>query len=259
MKDTQLVFVLGSGRCGTKAIVKMLAGAGIEAHHEYCRYSYQREAVLTYIGKYEPLRMALILERIFGSAAYYSEQPIFLDSSHKLVPVVDVLTDMFPDAKFIHLIRDGRKVCESFFYKLQIHNDRAHRLLRDWITDPTLPLPPPSEKYWHIPAPYDDRWLRICWWWMYSNHLIEQAKNERFLTARLDTLINNEGALKMLVDFIGVDYDPTMFEFLQKPDHVYVPVNYSMTEQQQEQFDEICGSAMKYYGYTERENDVGYV
>jgi len=264
MRDTQLIFVIGSGRCGTKAIAKMMAGVdGIEAHHEYCRYAYQREAVLSYLGKYPPSWMYVWFQDIYDSAAYYSEQPIFLDSSHKLVPVVNILAERFPTAKFIHLVRDGRKVCTSFFYKLQIHDDRAARILKEWIDNPDLPIPPPSEKYWHIPAPYEDRWQRICWWWQESVSLVENIRNAKhyptYCSVRLEDLIADDFELKKLVDFIGVPYDESFYQFLQKPDHVYVPINYSMTPEQSSQFWSICGDTMKYYGYdSERESDVGY-
>jgi len=259
VKDTQLVFVIGSGRCGTKAIAKMLAGSEwIEAHHEYCRYSYQREAVLYKMGYISEHTMRDILDGIFYSAAFYSQAGLFMDSSHKLVPVCDVLVKAFPEARFIQLVRDGRKVCTSFFYKLQIHDDRAHEILKAW-RDNTLPCPPPSEKYWWISAPYDDRWQRICWWWKESNAIIEREIPNRYLV-RLEDLKASAEAVMKLTDYIGVPYSQSYYEFLQKPDHVYVPINYSMTEEQRLQFNEICGETMIQYGYENtEERDVDYL
>ena len=55
MNDTKLVFVVGSGRCGTKMIKSLLAGVKhIEARHEYVRNAYQRDAMLYAIGLMTP-------------------------------------------------------------------------------------------------------------------------------------------------------------------------------------------------------------
>lgn len=262
MNNTRLTFILGSGRCGTKALVKMLMGTpNLEAHHEYCRYAYQREAVLyamNFLGK--PL-MVRRLKEIYSSAAFYSEAEQFLDSSHKLVPVADLLVEMYPDARFIHLVRDGRKVVASFFYKLQIHSDRAAALLKQFRDNPgKYPVPPPSEKYWFMPNDFDDRFQRIVYHWADSNARIEKAlakaKNSAFI--RLEDITTNENVLKTLIDFIGVPYSATYYQFLQKPDHAYVPINYRLTDEQRDKFEALGGMMNRYYGYTGEEQDVNY-
>ena len=49
--SANLVFILGSGRSGTKMAAKLFAGvAHIESHHEYVRDTYQREAALYFMG-----------------------------------------------------------------------------------------------------------------------------------------------------------------------------------------------------------------
>lgn len=262
MNDTGLIFVLGSGRCGTKALVQMLQGTpNLEAHHEYCRYAYQREAVLyamNFLGK--PL-MEKRLDEIYGSAAYYSEAGQFLDSSHKLVPVADLLVEMFPDAKFIHLIRDGRKVAASFYYKLQIHDDRAAAMLRQFKANPgKFPVPPPSEKYWFMPTSYT-RFERIIHHWADSNARIEKAfvKAKHSMFVRLEDVTTNEGTLQALIDFIGVPYTDTYWKVINKPNHAYVPINYHLTDGQRVAFEAMGGGIMnRYYGYTGDEQDVNY-
>lgn len=261
MNDTRLTFILGSGRCGTKALVKMLAGTpDLEAHHEYCRYAYQREAVLYALGYIGKPIMERKLRTIFESAAYYSEAGQFLDSSHKLVPVADLLVEMFPTARFIHLVRDGRKVCASFYYKLQIHDDRAAQILKQFVASPgKFPVPPPSERYWFMPAE-GDRFQRIVHHWADSNARIEKAiaRAHNRLSVRLEDLTGNEDILRAFIDFIGVPYTPTYWQFLQKPDHAYVPVNYKLTDEQRKTFERMAGDLNRYYGYTGVEKNVNY-
>ena len=259
---SNLVFVLGSGRCGTKAIPRMLLGTpDLESHHEYCRYAYQREAVMYAMQRLDRNSMEDVLRNVYSSALYYSDASQFLDSSHKLVPVVDLLVDMFPDAKFIHIVRDGRKVSSSFYYKLQIHDSKSHDKFMRWVDDESLPVPPPSEKYWWIPAPYNlDRIQRIAWHWADSNTRIstalEKARNTHFI--KLEEVTTNRDTLKGLIDFIGVDWSDSYWTALQKPDHAYVPINYSLTAEQSEKFYQIAAPLMDYYGYTGKEQDVRY-
>lgn len=254
MNNTNLVFVVGSGRCGTKMIKKLLLGVPhIEARHEYVRNAYQREAMMYYLGKLPFSQMASQLQDIYGSAAHYSEAKIFLDSSHKLAWCVDVLADTFPEAKFIHLVRDGRRVVSSFFYKLNIFDDHGANALRDWLERREWILPPRTENYWQIPAPGYDRFQRICLHWVASNLSIMKGltplPDNRKLFIRLEELVESKDEMKRLLSFLDTEYNDSFHEAMQKKDHVYVPVDYSLTQEQNEQFDEICGEMMKILGY----------
>jgi hypothetical protein len=267
MRDTNLVFVLGSGRCGTKAIVKMLAGTpDLEAHHEYVRYYYQKEAVLFFDGLYSYDDMKNRLKSIYDGASYYSGSKTFLDSSHKLVWCAEVLRDTYPKAKYIHLIRDGRKVASSFYNKLNIHQDDANKQYTTWsLTDGQLPTPPPSEKYWWPVSPVlqYDRWQRICWYWMAMNEIIDEViyqSDSESIQVRLEDLTTNKEEVRRVANFIGVEYRAGYWDALQRPDHVYVPINYKITDKQREQFNEIATPTMEKFGYdiNKDEYDVKY-
>ena len=91
--------------------------------------------------------------------------------------------------KFIHLVRDGRKVVSSYFHKLgdECYDDKSVAVLQAWLDDPVLnPMPPPEKKYWwNIPKPGTplskvfrryDQFQRICFHW---------AEVNRFILARL--------------------------------------------------------------------------
>jgi hypothetical protein len=264
MNDTQLIFIVGSGRCGTKAIAKMFTGAeGIEAHHEYCRYAYQREAVLYAMHRLGRELIEPRLDGIFGSAAHYSDEPIFLDSSHKTVWVVDVLSDMYPTAKFVHVVRDGRKVVSSFYHKLNLHNDRAHNIFMNWYDYPgRTPIPSPSEAFWMTPYRYDvERFERVCLHWVDTNEtILRNVPEDRKLLIRLEDLTSNFTKVKQLADFIGTEYKEVYYEMLQHTDHVYVPINYEITDEQRKTFNRIAGGMMEQFGYdiNEKEYHVSY-
>ena len=264
MNNTNLVFILGSGRCGTKALVKMLAGTpDLEAHHEYVRYYYQKEAVLYFEGMISYEDMCVRLASIYDGATYYSEAKTFLDSSHKLVWCADVLQKTYPKAKYVHLIRDGRKVASSFYNKLNIHQDKATKEFREykaskkWETY-NLPMPPPSEKYWWPTTEYNTRWERICWYWATMNDIIERfvvKSDSESIQIRLEDLTTNINELKRFLDFVEVPFRASYWDALQRPDHVYVPINYSLSSWQRDKFNEIATSTMERLGYNINEDE----
>jgi hypothetical protein len=264
--DTRLVFILGSGRSGTKMAAKLFAGVEhIEAHHEYVRDCYQREAALYFMGLLDKAAMAARLKDIYGAAAYWSPAADFIDSSNKLSWVADVLVEAFPEARFVHLARDGRKVASSFFHKLggHVYGDRGVAALQSWLAAPDQPMPPPPEDFWwvipqkgqpfHAEFPRFDQFQRCCYQWAESNRAIMDALEavpvERKLSLKLEELTASPDEVERLLSFVDVPFDESFVQVLQKPQHVYVPLDYPLTPDQQRQFAEIGGPMMRRLGY----------
>ena len=119
MKNTQPVFVIGTGRCGTRAIYKMLLGTpGVEVHHEYLLTHIQQLAALYSMGISSRGDAQQALELLYGAAVELSDAAIWVDCSNKASWLIEPLRDIFPNARFVVLYRDGRKVTSSFFHKL---------------------------------------------------------------------------------------------------------------------------------------------
>ena len=88
----------------------------------------------------------------------YCEKEHWGDSSNKLSWLIPELAELLPQAKFVHLVRDGRKVASSYFHKLadECYDDRSTAILRAHVDDPLgAPPPPPEKKYWW-PLPRTD-------------------------------------------------------------------------------------------------------
>jgi len=265
MKTTTPVFVVGSGRCGTRMIKKLLAGVEhIEARHEYVRNAYQRESAMYYMGKLSYELMAEKLLDIYVPAIYYSKADFFLDSSQHLCWCVDVLADIFPTAKFVHLVRDGRKVVSSFFHKLNIFDDYGAKVLRDWMEGREEVPPPLTENFWQVlPPKHCDMFQRICWHWVRSNEDIMNSLDnliprDRKLFIRLEDLATSEKVMTDFLSFLNVPYNKSFMETMKRPEHVYVPVDFKLTEEQQRQFHEIAQWMQLLLGYTEDEYNVNY-
>jgi len=265
--QTTPVFILGSGRSGTKMAVKLFAGvASVEAHHEYVRDAYQREAALCFMGRLPRADMAGRLRDIYAAAAHYSSARYFVDSSNKLAWVADVLVEAFPEAKFVHLVRDGRKVASSFFHKLggHVYADRGVAALQAWLSGPdAAPMPPPPETFWWpIPQhgqpfyqefPAFDQFQRCCYQWAETNRCITEAlagvPGERKLEIKLETLTASAAETTRFLAFFDTPFDDTFAQLLRKPQHVYIPIDYPLTSDQQAKFAAICAPMMQRLGY----------
>src|SRR6201996_7040405 len=177
MRDsTQPFFIVSSGRSGTAMLHKALSAAGgVEMHHEYMVNIVQPLAVRRYQGLADASEARQALNATYGAAIRYSELPRWGDSSNKLSWLIPDLAALLPEARFVHLVRDGRKVAGSYFHKLgdECYDDRSTAVLQAHCDDPTnVPAPPPEKKYWW-PLPVDKRqahafrnftqFERICW------------------------------------------------------------------------------------------------
>src|ERR1700685_373808 len=117
--DNKAFFIVSSGRSGTAMLHKALSAAGdIEMHHEYMVNIVQPLGVRRYLGLADGTEALKILDATHGAAIRVSEAAHWGDSSNKLSWLIPELAAMTPKAKFVHLVRDGRKVAGSYFNKL---------------------------------------------------------------------------------------------------------------------------------------------
>lgn len=275
---TTPLFILGSGRCGTASLARMLSQVeGIDAHHEYCNIEVQKAAALYGMDLRSRSETIVALTDIYESAVFYSDADIWADSSHKLSWLVDPLADMFPDAKFLHIVRDGRKVASSFFNKFDsdgpdvIYPDHGVEIMSQWVNERWRYPKPPLEKayWWKIPQiagnhrvaqPFYDefptwnRFQRCCYHWQESNHAalesFKRLSRDRYFSVNLELLTTSEKVLQLAMKWAGVPYDHSMFEYLQTPRHILKPIDYKLTNEQLDQFNEIAGPMMVELGYS---------
>ena len=272
MKTTP-VFILGSGRSGTFSLVQCLKKYDeVEVHHEYLFENILRDAVLYYMKKITDDEIRKRLQETHAAAVFYSRKNIWIDCSNALPWVVTPLHTMFPEAKFIYIIRNGRRVVSSFYHKFSdvMYNDRDVQVLHEWLADPGKIMPPPEKKYWR-PVPqkgdrfYDrfprmDRFERLCYYWAAINsnieeclaHIPESGKSYFKFEDLLDV-----DHFRRFLDSIGLHYNDEAYGVLNKPQNVHVPKSYPLSPAQEAQFVDICGETMKMHGYS-GDYDVKY-
>jgi hypothetical protein len=260
-------FVVSSGRSGTAMLHKVLSACGdIEMHHEYVVDIVQPLGVRRYLDLADADEARRVLTATYVAAVHYSEAAHWGDSSNKLSWLIPELADQLPHARFVHLVRDGRKVAGSYFRKLtdECYDDRSTGILQAYYDDPArLPAPPPEKKYWW-PVPRKDDLLagafrgfgqfeRIAWHWAEINRVILDSlaalDPARTLFVRLEELCASPQSVEGLLRFLNLPYREGLSAMFERPHNVNRPEDELLSEAQRARFDALAGQMMARLGY----------
>jgi Sulfotransferase family len=117
-----------------------------------------------------------------GKARWGDKTPLYIE-------ILPELATMFPDSRFIHLVRDGRDVTKSY---------QATDWIGPWLHDNTREWTQALECHW--------RWAR--------SHL-----RTRILQVRYEDLVlEAEATLRQICGFIGEQFEPQMLSWQKKVD-----------------------------------------
>lgn len=268
--ETVPVFIVSSGRSGTAMLHKALSAAeGVEMHHEYMVHIVQPLAVKRYLGWISSAEALSVLRDVHGAAVHYSKCRIWGDSSNKLSWLIGELAQAMPDAKFVHLVRDGRKVASSYFHKLadECYDDRSTDMLAAHARDPHHnPAPPPEKKYWWpLPRPGDpwaeafasfNQFERICWHWAEINRVIlaslaDIAPGQKHFV-RLESLEADASEVAALLGFLGLAWHERYHAMFARPHNVNRPEDRLLDARQTASFQRIAGAVLDELGYAGR-------
>jgi hypothetical protein len=260
-------FIVSSGRSGTAMLHKVLASAGdVEMQHEYMVHIVQPLAVRRYQGLASADEARAVLEVTHKAAAHYSTAAHWGDSSNKISWLIPELAALMQEAKFVHLVRDGRKVAGSYFRKLgeECYDDRSTAILQAFL-DGKAPAPPPEKKYWW-PIPPDpafrgfNQFERIAWHWAEINRVIAASLSAlpepRKHFARLENLYQSPNAVSDLFHFLNLSYRDEHFAMFARPHNVNRPEDERLDADQTKRFDAIAGGTMRQLGYAGSEEYV---
>ncbi|MHA1360795.1 MAG: sulfotransferase family protein [Candidatus Helarchaeota archaeon] len=269
--ETIPIFVVGSGRSGTRMIFKLLSGIPeIEIYHEYLCTHIQQVSAMYYMQLIEKKEAKQKIMELHGAAIHYSEAKYWVDCSNKLSWIIEPLFELFQQAKFVNLIRDGRKVTSSFYNKLgaEMYDDKSVKIMQYWLSNrDSAPMPPPEKKYWwNIPQkgqPFAkeftkfNRFQRCCYQWREANRVIlesfKKIPEKQQLLVKLEELTTNRDVLKRFLDFFEIEYKEHFFEYLQIPQNVFFPMDFKLTDNQLKQFNKIAHDMMETLGYADKE------
>ncbi len=203
MPSTPLVFVFGTGRCGTHTTWKIFEslphtlstheGGGIVragpadlvgkqialgCMPEFNAYLYHVADEAVFRRTFDPdPEMAALMERSFDKRSKLIEWCAanglaYCDSNPFAYNFIDYLRRKYPEARFIHLVRDGYACVRSWSRRGSTYPDRLPDLKSlPWIL--AKPVPFPTEPI-HAAWQHFDRVQRISWFWESVNANIMQ-------------------------------------------------------------------------------------
>jgi hypothetical protein len=180
----------------------------------------------------------------------------FLAKNPCLVPYARLLGQLFPDARFIHILRDPRQTAHSMvkLYRMvqqQLEWIRSHGGHGIYDDRPYMPYPrlPRLAEYVEQYGPEDIRTTARLW--RDGVSLLDEVKDQMpsFLEVRYeDILANPRGSLERILDFCKLDATVQQTEFAKRLANVgKVPTRgrYDGSDV----IEEICGDVMHQHGY----------
>ncbi len=125
-----------------------------------------------------------LVNSLFNEIAESKHKKIFVEQTPWQGQRIDILNELFPDAKYIHIVRDGRDVAISFARTPWWHNDIGQNLER-----------------WHTEV----------------SQIIESSKKilraDQLLQVRYEDFVEQpEAELKRICQFLAIDFEDAMID-----------------------------------------------
>ena len=248
-KETKPIFVLSTGRCGTKLLSNLfIAVKAGEVYHS-------PDPKLTYASKYiyenfeqssKIRKSAFISGRFEILKECYLKNNRYIETNHHISFFADAVNELFPKCKFIHLIRHPgdfvRSGIRRNYYKNHDYDDG--RIMpgniewKEW------------ESYSHI--------QKVGWLWNETNQMIEDWKgninSEKLITIMAEDLFNDPSEFEKISDFcelkiLNID---KINQIIKSPINVQTKGNFpkydQWTSEQKKELQKIAPLGEK-YGY----------
>lgn len=249
-QEAQLFFIFSSPRSGTVFLTDLFSQEikGIIEHEanivDYLAYTkaiQSKENALSYIVNF---RKKDIWQRV--NQLKEDQKETNIDLYGEVNPFLRLhcaaIRETLPNARLIHLIRDGRQVVRSVMSRSKLgKKDPMGVLIHPPLNDPYF-------QAWHKMS----RLEKVCWQWQYTN---------RYMRQNLDKIVYFEKVRSDYDYFKTEVLDYLSLEIPQEAWHNYVntPKNsspiYKMppfedwTNHQKDTFRRICGEEMSHYDY----------
>ena len=252
-EKSEPVFVLSTGRCGTKLLTKLFeTSVNWPVHHEpnprmiyASRYAYEnidngieirKSSILS--GRYELLRDA------------YLKGKRYIETNNQLSFFADAILELMPMARFIHLIRHpGDFVRSGIRRNYYIGHDYDDG--RIYLKDNQL-----WDSYSQI--------QKVGWLWNETNAIIEQWKEttigNNVITVKSEHLFTDPSVFRSICDFVDIPSpaDNKIKQVIERPVNVQTKGNFPKydkwrSEQKKELY--LIAPLGKIYGYL---NDSNY-
>ena len=194
MKKNSPIFISSSGRSGSTSIVEALSKIeNVSAHHGPKNKHFERINCLRYLEKRgEP---GVDSDQVIAKLKKYrdplirqvaSEGQVYIESSWFISAILPELVQLYPDAKIIHLVRDGRDFVRSGMNRFWFSGKKSDlKRVGIWTRDK-----------WGPPASCKTRFQKICWLWAEQQRVMQAGlkripSKNNFGVVRFEDLIVN--------------------------------------------------------------------
>lgn len=256
----KIVVILSTGRTGTTALASYLNDGcqGVTALHEPKPSRSLRIASGRYLaGRLSRPAMSQLLAKKRRAILQAINEPVYVESNPFLFGFLDVLGDVYPQPKVLHVTRDPRTMIRS---ALNFGAQRGIKWLFNnfvpyWLIKPDL-LEANPERRWSQMSPVE----RIAWYWKVINaHLDRGAElyGDDYRRVRYEDLFAPGGdGLHDLIEWIGLQPKPEALERLLaqrvNPSRADVqPAWDEWSAEDREAMQRQCGELMGRYGYND--------
>lgn len=243
-KQHQFFFILGMGRSGTKFLANILnKAAGAQVVHEPVAEDFQ-----AYVEAFHDEKKAMEYIRLFRKKEIFyrtwqDDFTVYGEVNSVLRRHIRGLKQAFPNAVFLHLVRDGRDVVRSMISRQTM---TASDPISSRIT------PEVGDEYYDQ-WPYFTRFQKLSWYWMIENRYLRNQIDETVQFERI--LSDYDYFYRAVLGNLGIEVDESSWY-----NEVHVPRNNSKKyavphwrdweENLYAEFRRICGEEMIRNGYT---------
>lgn len=212
---SEVVFIFSTGRSGSNAMEKLAnKNPKNTAFHEpfYAQFKVLSFNYLT--GRINREELKLSIKEIYSNALIAQKGKVYLESDQKLVPMIEILAEIFPKAKFIWLIRNPKSFLRSAKARGWFLNDNPQVISKTVLLQPKFTSDACRITGEFVENQVFNKWGnlsqedKILWYWEYWNDLIgsqlKKISNEQFIL-KLEEI--NQKYIDFF-KFINNEYDP---------------------------------------------------
>jgi hypothetical protein len=243
----QPVFIVSTGRTGTTFLARLLQQhPSVYGCHEP-RPSLRTLGLDFVYGKTSHTAAGRAFRRWRSPYAHYCrihDCRFYIEANNYLFSLVDVIRNVIPHARFIHIVRDGRDYVRSALSRNWYHpQDYTYRLQAS-----LFPADPYASQWQNM-----SRFEKICWEWQKKDSLILSATQDApdTLHVTFESMFDDPsctGLIRVLT-FIGIDDEMVRQKALSSIAHKHnampryaVPRWQEWTARQKEIFERIAGA-----------------
>jgi hypothetical protein len=192
---------------------------------------------------FEEIRRQRICTLAGFMTAFYScyvnayEKDIWGDKTPSFFRMIPVLARLFPGARFIHIVRDGRDIYLSW-QKMNVHKRNISTAAIEWVHKVRK-----------------------------AKKGLDQLTQDRYMEIRYEDLVAEQGIiLRQICDFLGLEYEASMLKFWQTSDQfigshhselIFKPVSSKsvgkwkreLSKREITKFESIAGATLVSLGY----------